>query len=127
MPFVRVSLKTGKSQEFKRGLSQVIHEALVHAFKIPEDDIFQVIDEVNSENIIYPESYLGISHSNDIIYIQITAKSGRTVAMKKDLYHQIAQNLKETLGHPTNDTFITLVENSEENWSFGNGKAQLVS
>jgi len=127
MPFVRITLKKGQPKEFKENISSSVHQALVGAYAIPEDDLFQIIEEVDDENVIYPASYMGISHSNDIIYISITAKVGRSVEMKKSLYKQIVSNIYDSCQHNKNDVFITLIENSEENWSFGNGEAQLVT
>ena len=126
MPFVRISLKEGKSLEFKQHISQAVHESLTEVFSIPSDDMFQVLEEVAAENIIYPPSYMGIPHTDEIIYIVITAKSGRTVEMKQKLYHTITKSIYSTTKHPASDVFIVMVENSEENWSFGNGLAQLV-
>ena len=127
MPFVRVTLKKGKPLEFKKNISSSIHQALMDAYAIPEDDLFQVIEEIDGENIIYPASYMGIKHSSDIIYIAITAKIGRTVEMKKSLYEKIVDNIHASNQHNKNDVVITLMENSEANWSFGNGEAQLVT
>lgn len=126
MPFVRISLKQGKSSSFKKSLSKSVHRALIDEFGIPADDLFQVIGEYDEENIIYPTSYMGIKHTSDIVYIAITAKQGRTVEMKRRLYQSIIQNISESTQHSVNDVIITLVENTEENWSFGNGEAQLI-
>jgi phenylpyruvate tautomerase PptA (4-oxalocrotonate tautomerase family) len=126
MPFVRISLKRGKSAEFRNNIAKSVHQALVSSFGIPENDMFQLIEELNEENIIYPQSYMGINHTSEIIYISITAKAGRTIDMKKLLYKTIAQNIFAATQHNKEDIIITLVENSEANWSFGNGEAQLI-
>lgn len=126
MPFVRISLKHGKSVSFKKSVSESVHQALVDEFGIPSDDLFQVIGEYDKENIIYPSSYMGVKHTSDIIYVVITAKQGRTVEMKRKLYQSITQNISQNTQHNINDVIITLIENTEENWSFGNGEAQLI-
>jgi len=126
MPFVRISLKEGKSPEFKQSISHAVHNALIEVFGIPSDDMFQVIEEVPAQNIIYPPSYMGIPHTDEIIYIIITAKSGRSVEMKQKLYQYIATSIHDSTGHPMSDVFIVMVENNEEDWSFGDGLAQLV-
>ena len=126
MPFVRISLKEGKSPTFKKAVSHAVQEALTSIFQIPKNDMFQVIEETVAENIIYPDSYMDIPHTNEIIYIVITAKSGRTVEMKQRLYRNIAASIEQSTQHPMSDVFITMIENREENWSFGNGEAQLV-
>jgi len=61
MPFVRISLKTGKSSEYLKNISESVHESLVNIFGIPELDKFQVIYEVEASNIIFAK--------NDLIYL----------------------------------------------------------
>ena len=126
MPFVRVSLKKRKETGFKKAISNSIHQALVDTFRIPEDDLFQIIAEFDEENVIYPSSYMGINHTSDIIYIVIIAKDGRSIEMKKSLYKSIVDNISKNTNHNKSDIFITLTENAVENWSFGNGEAQLI-
>jgi len=126
MPFVRVSLKKGKETGFKKAISNSIHQALVDTFRIPEDDLFQIIAEFDEENVIYPSSYMGINHTSDIIYIVIIAKAGRSTEMKKNLYKSIVSNISKNTNHNKSDILITLTENTLENWSFGNGEAQLI-
>ena len=126
MPFVRIYLKQGTTKEFRHHISRSVHQALVSEFSIPEDDLFQIISELPPENIVFPHSYMGISHTDNIIFIQITAKSGRSQSMKKSLYLSIVDLIHQKTGHNRNDILITLTENHEEDWSFGEGKAQLV-
>ena len=127
MPFVQISLKSGKSKEYKQAISDSIHDSLVDIFGIPKLDKFQIINEVVEENIIYPTSYMDIPHTDEIIYIHITAKKGRSVDMKKKLYQHIVRNINQKTSHNIDDIMIIMVENEEENWSFGQGKAQLVN
>lgn len=125
MPFVRISLPKKLSLETKNTISQSIHESLIAEFNIPQDDYFHVIEELEPHQIKYPESYLGISHSEDIVYIQITAGQGRTVEQKKKLYHQIASRIAASTEITINNVIIVLLENNGlENWSFGNGEIQ---
>lgn len=126
MPLVRITLKKGMQAEFKQHISKSIHTALVSVFGIPDDDLFQIIEELELENIVYPSSYMGIAHTSDIIYITIIAKLGRNMELKKQLYKGIAKNITESTDHNISDVFITIIENTAENWSFGNGDAQLV-
>lgn len=126
MPFVQISTIKGKSQDCIKNISNSVHQALVEEFGVPELDKFQVINEVDEGYLIFPPEYLGIPHTKNIIYIHITAKKGRTVEMKKKLYAKIAFLIHETEKISIEDVFIVLSENSEENWSFGRGEAQLV-
>ncbi|MEA9413866.1 tautomerase family protein [Flavobacterium sp. PL02] len=125
MPFVRISLPKKLSQETKENISISIHESLIQEFNIPQDDYFHVIEELESTQIKFPKSYLGITHSENIIYVQITAGQGRTKEQKTKLYAQIATRISNTTEILKSDIIIILLENNgSENWSFGNGEIQ---
>ena len=126
MPFVQITLLKGKSPKTISDIANSVHNALVEEFKIPELDKFQIIQEVETNNLIYPPIYLDVPHSEDIVYIHITAKEGRTVEMKRKLYKNIARSISEKTNISIDDVFIVLSENKEENWSFGRGLAQLI-
>lgn len=125
MPFVQITLKTGHSKEALKTISDSVHAALINAFGIPADDKFQTIREVEESHLVFPESYMGIPHSERIVFIHITAKEGRTTEMKKKLFAEIAASVSQGVGIPIEDVFVVLVENKAENWSFGRGEAQL--
>ena len=126
MPFVQIMLLEGKSSKILSAIGDSVHKALVEEFKIPELDKFQVIHEKKRNNLIFPPEYFDIPHSDNIVYIHITAKEGRTVQMKKQLYAKIAMLISEQTDISSDDVVIVLSENKGENWSFGRGLAQLV-
>ncbi|WP_164034454.1 tautomerase family protein, partial [Serratia marcescens] len=67
---------------------------------------------------------LGIERTGDCVVIQITLNAGRGVEQKRSFYKAVADGLHERLGLRREDVFISLVEVTKENWSFGNGEAQ---
>ena len=124
MPLVRISLIEGKSAEYKKKIGDVIHQAMVETINCPPQDRFQLITEHTKENYLHASEYLGIAYTDDLIIIQITLNEGRTVDLKKALYHAIANGLNTTISVSVQDVFINLIEVKKENWSFGNGVAQ---
>ena len=124
MPFVRIDLIEGKSADYRKTIGDVIYDAMRATIDVPENDRFQVITEHKRENFIYDPTYLGISRTDDCVYIQITLNAGRTVEKKRSFYKAIADGLHERLSLRREDVFINLVEVGKENWSFGNGLAQ---
>jgi len=126
MPLVRIALRKGTTDEFRRALSDSIHRAMVETIKIPEQDKFQIIAECEENGLVYDPSYLGIPRSDAIVMIQITISAGRTIEVRKALFARIAQLLKEAPGVSPEDVFVNLVEVAKENWSFGNGEMQYV-
>jgi 4-oxalocrotonate tautomerase len=124
MPLVRIDLVEGKSSAYRHTISAVVHDAMATALAVPVEDRFQVITEHPLENHIFSESYLGISHTADLVFLQITLNAGRSVELKKAFYKTVADGLHMRLGLRREDVFIVLTEVVKENWSFGNGEAQ---
>ncbi|MBC7956075.1 MAG: tautomerase family protein [Cytophagales bacterium] len=125
MPLVRISHIAGKSPDYASALSASVHGALVETFGIPEDDLFQIITEHASPGaLVAPKTFLGIEHSSELVFIQITCAAGRTIEQKRALYAGIAARAARSAGVRPEDVIINLVETTRENWSFGNGLAQ---
>ena len=124
MPLVRIAHPADKPSSYSAAISQGVHRAMVEALAVPDDDFFQVVTEhVVGQGIIGPSAFLGITHSPEMVVIQITCAEGRTTEQKKALYRAIARNLEAEAGVPKADVIINLVETKRENWSFGNGEA----
>ena len=127
MPLVRISLVKGKPEAYRRKLGEAVHRALVETIDVPALDRFQLITEHEAGDLVYDSMYLGIARSSDLVIIQITLSSGRSLEKKRALYRRIADNLHATLGLRREDVWINLVEVAKENWSFGNGVASYAS
>jgi len=124
MPLVRISLREGKSEEYKKALGDGVHRALIEALDAPAADRFQIITEHPAGGLIYDPTYLGVQRTDDIVIVQITLSAGRKLGQKRKLYQRIAEILAEKPGVRPQDVMINLVEVAWENWSFGNGEAQ---
>jgi 4-oxalocrotonate tautomerase len=123
MPLVRVSLRKGKSPSHLTAIGEAIHAAMVETINVPAADRFQIFTEHMPEGLVYDPGYLGIERSDDIVVIQITLNSGRTLDQKRALYHALAEGLAKDPGLRKEDVLVSLVEVPKENWSFGNGEA----
>lgn len=123
MPLVRISLRRGKSPEYLREVADSIHEALVAEANVPADDRFQIIEQLEAEELIAHPTYAGVNRSQDLIVIQIALNAGRTVEVKKALYADIVRRLGAKIDVRPDDVLVSLVEVTKENWSFGNGLA----
>ena len=124
MPLVRISLREGKTEEYKKALGDGIHRALVEAMDAPAQDRFQVITEHPASGLIYDPAYLGVQRTDNTVIVQITLSTGRKLAQKRRLFKRMAELLAENPGLRPQDLMINLVEVAWENWSFGNGEAQ---
>ena len=124
MPLVRIALRRGKSSAHLAALRNGIYQAMRETFNVPENDRFIVVDQHDADEFDCDPNYLGIPRSDDLVIVQITCNSGRTVPMKQALYRAVVANLATDPGLRPEDVFINLVEVAKENWSFGNGVAQ---
>jgi len=125
MPLVRISMREGKSSQYRRAIADGVHGALIEAASVPELDRFQVLTEHAPADLIYDPTYLGVTRSDDIVMIQITLNT-RTQAVKVALYKAIAERLAKDPGVRPQDVLVSLVSVLPEDWSFGDGKAQYV-
>lgn len=58
--------------------------------------------------------------------VQITLSAGRSMAKKQAFYARLAALLQVDPGVRPEDVTVSLVENTREDWSFGNGEASYV-
>src|SRR3977135_1825834 len=123
MPLLHISLRAGKPKAYRQGRFARLYRARREALNGPEDDQFMTITEHDAANFRYGNAY-GVARSADVVYIQITVFSTRTVEQKKELFRRIAELLGEKPGIRPEDVFVTVLEAAKENWSVGHGLAQ---
>jgi 4-oxalocrotonate tautomerase len=124
MPLVRIDLPTATSPQEVAAVSTSVHQAMVDTFNVPLADRFQTITCRAAGELICTPEFLGIKHSDTVVFVQITCSPGRTIEVKKALYQQIVMRIAAQTQFQANDVIINLVETAKENWSFGNGIAQ---
>jgi 4-oxalocrotonate tautomerase len=125
MPLARIDLSKDAPPERVRVVSEAIYHAMVEVANVPLHDKFQVVTRHAPDEIIYPEEgYLGLNYTRDLIIIQITWVSGRSVDVKKKFFHRIADEIHEKAHVRKEDIWINLVDTNREDWSFGDGEMQ---
>ncbi|MEU1513857.1 tautomerase family protein [Streptomyces sp. NPDC005811] len=123
MPFVRIDLIRGRRPEEIRAIADAAHRALVDVLEIPERDRFQVITEHDADHVIALDAGLGFERTDGLVMIQIFTQTGRTSEVKQSVFRAVAKQL-EPLGIRGEDVFISIMENTHQDWSFGFGRAQ---
>ena len=115
MPLVRISLRKGKSEEFRRPLAEGVHQAMIEAIDAPPQDRFQVVTEHSPTDLIYDPAYLGIDRSDDIVIVQIILSFGRKPPQKRKLFQRIVDIQGRNTGVPPQDVVIKIVQTASEN------------
>ena len=125
MPLVRIDVDASTSSEIRQTISDVVYDAMTSTAKVPANDKFMIVSTHSPGDLIFPaEGYLGIQYTAGIVFIQITWNTGRTTEVKKAFYRKVADDIHARTGIRKEDVWISLVEVSPENWSFGGGEMQ---
>jgi phenylpyruvate tautomerase PptA (4-oxalocrotonate tautomerase family) len=122
MPFIRTAVRKGTPAATKQAIVDGVHRALIDGIGMPADELFNLLTEYEPENFHYDRRFNGISRSDNVVVIEITMRRGRSDAMKKALYANIAANLEQRAGVSPRDIFIFTHENDYSDWSVGNGQ-----
>jgi phenylpyruvate tautomerase PptA (4-oxalocrotonate tautomerase family) len=125
MPFTRVTIPAGTSPAHKVAIARGVHEAMVAAIGIPEDDFFQLLSEYQPGDFLFDRGFLGVQRSDALVVVQITLRRGRSDAMKRDLYARIAASLEQAAGIRPQDVFVYLSEYDFSDWSVGGGRMSM--
>lgn len=125
MPLVRIDLHKNAPEKLAGITSKAVYDAMLAVANVPPNDKFQIITRHGSDELVYPEEgYLGISYTQNIIFIQVTWNAGRSVEVKQAFYRQVADRIHAEASIRKEDVFISLIDVARENWSFGNGDMQ---
>ncbi|GAA3088734.1 tautomerase family protein [Rhizobium viscosum] len=125
MPFARISLLKGKSPDYLRALSDSLHKAMVETFNVPPADRFQIIHQHEPGELIFDRNYLSGPRSDDFVLISITTGKPRTTEMRKAFFRRAAELLQQLPGLRPEDVMIVISTSEPDEWSFGDGLAQM--
>ena len=117
MPLVKIEILKGYSKEYKKAILDAVHDALVESIKIPDDDRFQRLYELEKENFEFPPN-----KSEHVTLIEITMFPGRSFDAKKALYQKLVDKLAKNPGIDGEDILIILYEPPMDNWALRGGK-----
>lgn len=126
MPLIRIDLSTRRTPDQRRAISDGVHQALVDVVGIPAGDRFHVVTAHDPSELIADPHFLGVERE-DVIYVQVTWVRGRPAPLKQELFRRVATNLAAIDGVRTEDVCVVLSENGPEDYSWGNGEAQLLA
>jgi 4-oxalocrotonate tautomerase len=125
MPLVRIDVDASMTRELRQTICETVYDAMTSTARVPADDKFMIVSTHSAGDLVFPkDGYLGIQYTAGIVFIQITWNAGRTTEVKKAFYRKVADDIHEKTGVRKEDVWISLVEVSPENWSFGNGEMQ---
>jgi len=123
MPLVTLTIREGKSSEFKSVVLNAVHGALI-ASGVPEKDRFQRVLELSADDFRFDTEYpdLTAPRTDDFVLIEVLLSVGRSVKVKKKILADILGGLSKGPGLNPENVMVCFKETLWENWSFGGGR-----
>lgn len=123
MPLVTVTVRKGKSAQFKSALLGAVHGALVAA-GVPEKDRFQRVLELSADDFRFDPDYPDLSarRTDDFVLIEVLFSVGRSVKVKKKILSDMISSLGKDPGLNPDNVMVVFKETLWENWAFGGGR-----
>jgi hypothetical protein len=116
----------GRSPAEIKPLLDATHRSVVAAFKVPARDRYQIVHEHPSSLFIVEDTGLGITRTRNCVLFQVTTRP-HELETKENFYKLLVRELESTCGIAPSDVVVSIVTNSDEDWSFGNGHAQYMT
>lgn len=126
MPLLRFDLIEGRSKSELKALLDAAHRAMLAAFDVPERDRYQIVHEHKRSRLIIEDTGLAIPRTDNVVVLQVTTRP-RGRAAKERFYRLLVEELERSCGIAPSDVMVSMVENSDEDWSFGHGRAQFLT
>ncbi|MGB8404094.1 MAG: tautomerase family protein [Mycobacterium sp.] len=126
MPLLNFTVIRGRTRDEIRQLLDSAHQAVVEAFDVPDRDRYQIVDVRDPDEVVALDTGLGIERSDKLVIIQVVSRR-RTGAQKQRFYELLAQNLHRDCGLDAADLIVSITENGDADWSFGDGRAQFLT
>ena len=69
---------------------------------------------------------LGFERTQDVVLVQMTSRP-RSQEQKESFYRLLVENLQSRCGIAPTDVMVSIRENTDADWSFGEGRAQFLT
>jgi hypothetical protein len=126
MPLLRFDLIEGRSDAELKVLLDAAHAAMLAAFKVPEGDRYQIVHEHKPSRMIVEDTGLGIPRTRNVVFLQVTTRP-RPREQKELFYRLLVEALQAKCAIAPSDVVVSMVANTDEDWSFGHGRAQFLT
>lgn len=126
MPLLRIDLYQGRTDTELQALLDAVHRAMLAAFKVPERDRYQVVNEHAPSRMIMEDTGLDIPRTEKFVFIQVTTRP-RTREEKQTFYRLTIEELERSCTIAPSDVMINCVTCEDEDWTFGYGRAQFLT
>lgn len=126
MPLMKFHLVKGsRSPDALKLFLDTAHDSMVRSFGVPVRDRYQIVQEHEPTHFIAQDTGLDIPRTEKFVLLEIVSRP-RTQDEKRSFYANLCADLQAGCGLEPTDLMISFVQNTDDDWSFGLGRAQFV-
>jgi len=125
MPLLHFHIHEGKSDIYVKSLLDAAHEAMLEAFDVPRRDRYQLVTEYKPSRMIVEDTGLDIPRTDKVVLVQMFSRP-RGEEKTALFYKLLTERLQAECDILPSDVMVSVVENNDAHWSFGNGRAQFL-
>lgn len=126
MPVMKIDMIEGRSDDQVKVILDIAYDVMINAFGAPIGDRYQIVTQHTANEMQILDTGLGFKRTRDVLVFSLTTRP-RTTEQKETFYHQLMTRLQLEVGLRPEDLVINLTTNTDEDWSFGMGKAQFLT
>lgn len=126
MPLLTFDVIEGRSEDEIKTLLDAAHRAVLHAFKVPERDRYQIVHENKPHHMVIEDTGLGLTRGHRLVVVRVFT-SPRSEEQKQLFYATLLAELQEHCGLSPDDLMVSVISNQKGDWSFGRGVAQYLT
>ena len=99
---------------------------MVEAFEVPDSDRYQSVTQHRPGELVLHDTGLGYTRTTSVVLLTVISRP-RLQTQKTAFYRLLAERLQAECGLSPDDLIVSLVENTDADWSFGRGRAQFLT
>ncbi|MDX8479857.1 tautomerase family protein [Mesorhizobium sp. VK24D] len=126
MPILKFHLYQGRSPNEIDQLLDAVHDVVVQTFDVPAADRYQIVNEHSPLHMRALDTGLGFSRTDKFVLLEVVSRP-RGKAAKVAFYENVCTALQQKCSIAASDVMVSFTENSDEDWSFGHGRAQFLT
>jgi hypothetical protein len=113
VPLIQIDMQSARAGQRLR-ISEAVHSALVEAWEMPADDLFQIFHLHEADDLVFSRTYPSANRS-DIVFVQILAFNGYSPEVKRRGARLVVERLV-AVGIKRDEILIAITENGDGDW-----------
>ena len=126
MPLLIFHVVEGRSPNEIAALLDATHRAVLDTFHVPLRDRYQIVHEYKPSHVRFEDTGLGIARSDKFVLLQVMTRPHPT-EQKTAFYKNLCDELQRSCNISPADVMVSIVSNTDDDWSFGLGRAQFLT